>query len=714
MRRRVALHGRRARDELGDTLIEVLIAVIIIGLAVGPLLGALVEATAGSSEHRALATDDTLLESFAETAKSHVELAASTPGFTGCASTYRLISKPSSLSTHAGSAVTVFVTGFPKTSPLATFTVAVGPARATTATPKVVGQSLTRSDSNGNMQITFLVPAGLPPTPEPITVSDGTTSVSSTTGSGITVDTGLPLIGRSPDAGYRMGIASVERWHPARDQFSATCRTTTTATAPLRSGIELVTLRAVAPGGVSDTLTFVVRNPGYLPPPKPTPTLSVVGRSVALPSSGTETLTFVATVSVATTPPPTGTVTWAITGPGGAVTCSSTAQTSGPTSETSTCDISITPSSPTGSYEATASYPASTAYTAATGSASATVYAPDGSGTMTVSPASVVAASTGANVVLTYTAATGGTSDGQVDVVVPPGWTTPQSTSATSAGYTTATGGSGSDAVGVSGSTIEVTGVTLASGQALTIRYSAVTAPSTTGPYTFAASEASLSGTAPRSLASSPTVDVVYVVTGATGTDTLSVSIPTMALGAGTNYAVYAFSSQSGPGGSAAVTATGFAGPQTFTPIGSPQGFDATADHDWAWYTTGTGGSGAVTVTFGKVSRQAFLEVVQLSGSTASPVVTTDEGFHVAASPGATATASLSATPSNPSDPEVLFVSTEGATKAAPSAVPGAVEIASADTTAGSFAIYTGKVRKVQGVPITPNWWGTVALEIHG
>src|SRR5579862_2464137 len=168
------LAARRACGDAGDTLLEILMALVIIALAVGPILGTLIESAASSAEHRGLAAVDTLLKSFAETATSRLELATGTPAtasFTQCATTYTLISKPSSMKAHAGSAVTVFVTGFPA-GPLGTFHVTVGGIAATTSTPIVASQSQPHS-TRGNMQVTFLVPTGLPlTTPQPIKVSD--------------------------------------------------------------------------------------------------------------------------------------------------------------------------------------------------------------------------------------------------------------------------------------------------------------------------------------------------------------------------------------------------------------------------------------------------------------------------------------------------------------------------------------------------------------
>src|SRR5207302_1817790 len=94
---------------------------------------------------------------------------------------------------------------------------------------------------------------------------------------------------------------------------------------------------------------------------------------------------------------------------------------------------------------------------------SITVYAADGSGTLTPSPSVVPVGSTGNTMTFTYTAAAGGLSNGSVTLVVPGGWSAP-STTGSNAGYTTASTGT----VSVSSQTITVSSVTLAGGATMT------------------------------------------------------------------------------------------------------------------------------------------------------------------------------------------------------------------------------------------------------
>ncbi len=134
----------------------------------------------------------------------------------------------------------------------------------------------------------------------------------------------------------------------------------------------------------------------------------------------------------------------------------------------------------------------------------------DGAGTMTVSPSSVTASSSGNTLGFAYTAASGGTSNGGIDVAVPAGWS-PPSTTGSAAGYTASTCGT----VAVSSMTIVLTGVTLAGGNTCTIAYGSkassgpgATAPPSATTSTFSTTEMSTSTGTLTALGSSPVVTV--------------------------------------------------------------------------------------------------------------------------------------------------------------------------------------------------------------
>jgi Bacterial Ig domain len=152
--------------------------------------------------------------------------------------------------------------------------------------------------------------------------------------------------------------------------------------------------------------------------------------------------------------------------------------------------------------------------------------AADGSGTVAASTVAVSAAQAGLTETLTYTPAAGSMANGDVSFVVPVGWTAPQSATPAAAGYVTATGGSGTNTIAVTGAgpwTVTVSGVTLDQGsaQTLVMKYgdtsgggSGATATPTTGAVVWTTKQRSSSRGALTSLAVSPTV-TVYAADGA-------------------------------------------------------------------------------------------------------------------------------------------------------------------------------------------------------
>lgn len=165
--------------------------------------------------------------------------------------------------------------------------------------------------------------------------------------------------------------------------------------------------------------------------------------------------------------------------------------------------------------------------------------AADGSGTLTVSPTAVLPGSSD-TLTFTYTAAAGGLSSGEIDVVVPSGWSVP-STTATDPGDTTSTCGT----VAVDGSTIEVTGVTRGGGASCTISYGSTagggpgaTAPGSPVVSTFSASEKSTAAGVVTALASSPNVTVD---TSPDGSGTMSVTPSSLSASSGGNTLTFTY-----------------------------------------------------------------------------------------------------------------------------------------------------------------------------
>lgn len=146
--------------------------------------------------------------------------------------------------------------------------------------------------------------------------------------------------------------------------------------------------------------------------------------------------------------------------------------------------------------------------------------APDASGTLSLPVATLTAGSNNNTLIFTYTPPSGdGLTGGEVTVVIPAGWPAPSLTP-TDPGYVTASTGS----VSLSGSTIQVSGVSLSPGQILTITYGdrtgggpGLTAPGA-GASTFSAQEKS---TASGTLGpiSSPSVTTYAPVSGSGSLD---------------------------------------------------------------------------------------------------------------------------------------------------------------------------------------------------
>ena len=141
----------------------------------------------------------------------------------------------------------------------------------------------------------------------------------------------------------------------------------------------------------------------------------------------------------------------------------------------------------------------------------------DGTGTMVASPSTVSASQTGLTQTLTYTPAAGSMANGDVTFVVPAGWTAPQATMPTAAGYVTATGGSGTNTISVVGQTVTVSGVTLNQGvpQTLVMKYGdtsgggpGATATATTGAATWTTKERSSSRGTLSLVVGSPSITV--------------------------------------------------------------------------------------------------------------------------------------------------------------------------------------------------------------
>src|SRR6266508_4424151 len=173
-----------------------------------------------------------------------------------------------------------------------------------------------------------------------------------------------------------------------------------------------------------------------------------------------------------------------------------------------------------------------------------TVYAADGSGTLTTPTTNVSASQTGRTLTFTYTAATGGISNGSVTLDVPSGWSAP-STTGSNAGYSTLSAGT----LSVSSQSITVSSLTLAGGATFTITYGSTagggpgaTATSTTGAQTWQSQQKSASGGTLTNLGSSPSITAY----AADGSGTLTTPTTTVAIGSSGNTITFTYTAATG------------------------------------------------------------------------------------------------------------------------------------------------------------------------
>jgi hypothetical protein len=268
------------------------------------------------------------------------------------------------------------------------------------------------TDGNGNAVVNFTLslPAGTTG-PQSVTISDGTYTSTSTYTVGATSGGSSPTIPppASAVAGSTVQISSISYWNNSTSVFDSSCGPND------NSGIQMVTLQATGPTGVTDSLQIVITNPSFGPPPGPAITVT---SSPAVPEPG-QPITFTATLTgspsvcntQAGTPTcyPTGALNWNFTGTTGIPPqpCPSAPPQqvvevgTGPSSSAS-CTISASQVA-VGTYQVAVNYSGDPAYGPANGTGSATVLPQTPTMTLTVSPANPVA-----NEPMTFTATVSG------------------------------------------------------------------------------------------------------------------------------------------------------------------------------------------------------------------------------------------------------------------------------------------------------------------
>ncbi len=340
-----------------------MVAVVIIGISATGILGGLAAVIGASGTHRSLTTLDAIVKSFAETARYDIQersTAAGGPEFFPCAtpSKYVLASAPYPSSGPAGTQVTVFGSGFQDGS---TPSVTVDGVSASTLPSPV---------TNGDLNATFQLPP-LPAGLATIQITDGSAMASApfmvTTGPGST-DGAAPV---SSLAEYRVGISGIEYWITGAGSsgFSPEQTACQRDNKNRADQVQQLTVTASAPGA-NDGLNFVVAEPRFVVPPT---TLKVTN---PLHAATGNTLTFTATLTPTEAPPPTGTITWQITGPDGPMACNPSQPEAIPPTPPLRVSCSVI-GTVVGTYSAKATYSGDNIYagTAATGP-TLTVYQP--------------------------------------------------------------------------------------------------------------------------------------------------------------------------------------------------------------------------------------------------------------------------------------------------------------------------------------------------
>jgi type II secretory pathway pseudopilin PulG len=286
LRQRRVREETRQRSERGDTLIEVLVGITIISIGVLAILGSLITSTSASVTHRSLAGLDSILRSFAESARYQIQTqpadGSAGPLFRPCATSYPLVSDPYPNSAMPGSWITVFVTGF---TPNSNLSVSIQGYPGT-----ITVDSGGTTDQNGNATLVFTAPNAT----GAVTVSDQAGD-SATPKVPFTAAASGPVVATSPYINYTL-TSTVAPYG------GGTCPLNPQSPAPSQQQITLMLSDPQSGNGAEDQLPFVVGN--FDPAPV---TVAVNYSSQTVPS----TITFQAAVTNSSGSPVTsGTVTW--------------------------------------------------------------------------------------------------------------------------------------------------------------------------------------------------------------------------------------------------------------------------------------------------------------------------------------------------------------------------------------------------------------------
>ena len=330
---------RSTGSEAGDTLIEILIAIVIIALTVTALLSGLVTAITSSSTEQSLASEDAIVNGFAQSAQYEIQQASV---FANCQLAYRLISAPFPSSGPVGSQVTVFVTGLTASHPV---TVTLGSTSAS-----IVSGGTT--DGSGDASITFKVPSVSGS--QTVTVNDGTaTPVTSPTSFSV----GGTAQGTTP-TGYKVFVNPVQQYDSQAFAQGGNPWVPASGSSCPDSGAQLITVFARnTQDGSLGTVSFVALG-------QATTTVIVTATSSSPSATLGDTLTFTAKVVPpnSTTAAPVGSVEWVFDPQSppttsGAPSCPDSNLTPIPGTNTSSATCAVSGVG-VGIYTVTANYPA--------------------------------------------------------------------------------------------------------------------------------------------------------------------------------------------------------------------------------------------------------------------------------------------------------------------------------------------------------------------
>jgi hypothetical protein len=226
-------------------------------------------------------------------------------------------------------------------------------------------------------------------------------------------------------------------------------------------------------------------------------------------------------------------------------------------------------------------------------------------------------------------------------------------------------------------------------------------------------------GTLTSATSSSFSVFAYSVAASGSATSGTTITSNTFTLSANTTYLLLASNNSGATGDSAAATSSGFTTSPTATVIGTAS-YDSAA-FEWAGYVTGGSGTGTFTVTFGKTIKQAYFELIAVTGaSTSSPVAQSAFATMTGTTASNPATANLSSTPNAANGELILWNSTGNLAAASSWSSSSSVTLVSGSNSkaaSGSVGVFGGAPpQQTESLSMgASKTWATIAVELnHG